>query len=315
MKNLSLDDFALFSRLASAQSLSTVARERNVAASHMSRSLARMEAQCGLRLMHRTTHSLSLTDEGEVFLEHAQRILAEHAQLQNSFASRSRSVVGVVRLSISQLLAEYVLIPRLSKLQALHPQLKLDLHLDDRLVSMADEAMDIVVRAGVAPAQTAIARNLGSHGRALYASPGYLKKHGVPRVPADLQSHSLISNTASMTHNQWAFKEGSVVATLAVQGHLRVNSSAAVVSLALAGSGIARINDVIGRALVAQGRLRQVLARHTVSGVYSIDAVILAERHRAPKIRATIDYLQACFTAFAPAAPAVRQNDAGGSPP
>ena len=313
MKNLSLDDFALFSRLASAQSLSTVARERNVAASHMSRSLARMEAQCGLRLMHRTTHSLSLTDEGEVFLEYAQRILAEHRQLQNSFASRSRSVAGTVRLSISQLLAEYVLIPGLGKLRALHPELKLDLHLDDRLVSMADEAVDIVVRAGVAPPQTAIARNLGSHGRALYASPGYLRKHGVPRTPADLQSHSLISNTASITHNQWDFAEGAAASTLAVQGQLRVNSSAAVISLALAGAGIARINDVVGRTLVAQGRLRPVLARYSVSGVYSIDAVILAERHRAPKIRATIDYLQACFGAFTSSGVAPNQNKTGSS--
>lgn len=313
MKNLSLDDFSLFAQLASAQSLSTVARERNVAASHMSRSLARMEAQCGLRLMHRTTHSLSLTDEGEVFLEYAQRILAEHRQLQNSFASRSRSVVGTVRLSISQILAEYVLIPRLGKLRALHPELKLDLHLDDRLVSMADEAMDIVVRAGVAPAQTAVARNLGNHGRALYASPGYLKKHGVPRAPADLQLHSLISNTTSITHNQWTFEENAVVISLAVQGQLRVNSSAAVVSLALAGAGIARINDVIGRELVAQGRLKPVLARHTVSDVYSIDAVILAERHRAPKIRATIDYLQVCFAAFSPSNSALGRNDAGSS--
>lgn len=313
MKNLSLDDFSLFAQLASAQSLSTVARERNVAASHMSRSLARMEAQCGLRLMHRTTHSLSLTDEGEVFLEYAQRILAEHRQLQNSFASRSCSVVGTVRLSISQILAEYVLIPRLGKLRALHPELKLDLHLDDRLVSMADEAMDIVVRAGVAPAQTAIARNLGSHGRALYASPVYLKKHGVPRAPADLQLHSLISNTTSITHNQWTFEENAVVTPLAVQGRLRVNSSAAVVSLALAGAGIARINDVIGRELVAQGRLKPVLARHTVSDVYSIDAVILAERHRAPKIRATIDYLQVCFAAFSPSNSALGRNDAGSS--
>lgn len=313
MKNLSLDDFSLFAQLASAQSLSTVARERNVAASHMSRSLARMEAQCGLRLMHRTTHSLSLTDEGEVFLEYAQRILAEHRQLQNSFASRSRSVVGTVRLSISQILAEYVLIPRLGKLRALHPELKIDLHLDDRLVSMADEAMDIVVRAGVAPAQTAVARNLGSHGRALYASPGYLKKHGVPRAPADLQLHSLISNTTSITHNQWTFEENAVVIPLAVQGQLRVNSSAAVVSLALAGAGIARINDVIGRELVAQGRLKPVLARHTVSGAYSIDAVILAERHRAPKIRATIDYLQVCFAAFSPSNSASGRNNAGSS--
>ena len=100
---------------------------------------------------------------------------------------------------------------------------------------------------------------------------------------------------------------------LEVQGQLRVNSSAAVVSLALAGGGIARVNDVIGGALVQEGRLKPVLGRYTVAGVYSIDAVILAERHRAPKIRATVDYLQACFAAFRLSGPVVRQNAPAGS--
>jgi DNA-binding transcriptional LysR family regulator len=298
MKNLSLDDFALFAQLATAQSLSAVARERNVAASHMSRALARMEAQCGLRLVHRTTHSVSLTNEGEIFLEHAQRILAEQRLLQDSFGSRSQSVVGTVRVSISQLLAEYVLIPCLGKLRALHPELVLDLHVDDRVVSMADEAMDVAVRAGVAPAETSIARTLGSHGRALYASPGYLKKYGLPRKPGDLLSHSLISNTASPAHNRWLFKEHGRLSTTEVLGQVRVNSSAAVVCAAVAGAGIARVNDVVGKALVDQGRLKPVLERYTVTGNHLIHAVILAERNRAPKIRATLDYLQACFADF-----------------
>lgn len=110
MDNLTLDDFALFVQIASAHSFSTVARERNVAASHVSRGMARIEAACGLRLAHRTTHSLSLTEEGEIFLEHARRILGEYAQLRDGFGGRSLHIGGTVRISVSQLLAEYVLI-------------------------------------------------------------------------------------------------------------------------------------------------------------------------------------------------------------
>jgi DNA-binding transcriptional LysR family regulator len=298
MKNLSLDDFALFAQIAAAQSLSSVARERNTAPSLVSRALARMESLCHLRLVHRTTHGLSLTHDGEIFLEHAQRILTAHSQLQDSLGGRNSVVTGLVHISISQLLAEYVLIPHMAKLQALHPHLSVDLHIDDRLVSMAREGIDIAVRAGIAPAETAIARALGQHGRALYAAPGYLKKHGTPKLPDDLNQHILIGNTVTATHNHWNFKVDGQTITHTLAGQLRVNSSAAVVSLALAGAGIARINDVVGQSLVAQGKLKPLLQRYVIAGEHPIYAVILAERYRAAKIRATMDFLQTCFAEF-----------------
>lgn len=298
MKNLTLDDFTLFVEVAAAQSLSKVARARHVAASHVSRHFARIEAECHLRLAHRTTHSLSLTDDGEVFLEYAQRIVSEHAQLRGSLTTRAQAVSGTVRISVSQLFAQYVVIPRLAELRDKHPSLRVDLHIDDRLVNMAYEGIDITVRAGVAPLDTVIARDLGSHGRALYAAPAYVKKHGVPRTPADLLAHSLITNTAVAAHNRWQFVlKGQTIEELA-QGHIRVNSSAAVVSLALAGAGIGRINDVVGNHMVALGQLKPVLSRYSAPQQYPVYAAILAERHRAPKIRATMDFLELCFAAF-----------------
>jgi DNA-binding transcriptional LysR family regulator len=298
MKNLSLDDFALFAQIAAMPSLSGVARARGIAPSLVSRALARIEKECNLNLVHRTTHGLSLTHDGEIFLEHAHRILQEHSHMQGSLGGRNAVVSGTVHISISQLLAEYVLIPRLAQLQARHPHLSVDLHTDDRLVSMAREGIDIAVRAGIAPADTVIARTLGQHGRALYAAPCYLKKQGTPKLPDDLQQHTLIGNTATTTHNQWRFKLGGQTITRTLPGQMRVNSSAAVVSLALAGVGIARINDAVGNSLVAQGRLKPVLQRYVVPGEHPIYAVVLAERHRAAKIRATMDFLQASFAAF-----------------
>lgn len=300
MKNLTLDDFALFVEVASAHSLSKVARERQVAASQVSRHFARIEAECDLRLAHRTTHSLTLTGDGEVFLDYAQRITSEHAHLQSSMGARSHSVSGLVRISISQLFAQYVVIPRLAELRVKHPNLQLDLHIDDRLVKMADEGVDVALRAGIAAADTMIARSLGSHGRALYASPSYLKKHGVPSLPKDLKAHSLITNSAVAAHNRWRFLVQGQRAEEVVQGHVRVNSSAAVVTLAVAGAGIGRINDVVGQQLVLAGQLKLVLAECNPPDQYPVYAAILAERHRAPKIRATIDFLSLCFAAFMP---------------
>ena len=299
MKNLSLDDFALFTHIAQHQSLSAVARQRNVAPSWVSRALARMEAACNVRLAHRTTHGLSITQEGEVFLKHAQRILQTHGQLEDSLSHRGRTVTGCVVISVSQLMATHVVIPRLAALRMQHPQLSVDLHVDDRLVSMAREGIDIAVRAGAVPPQSLVARPLGHHGRALYASPGYLQQHGAPRTPDDLAQHTLIGNSTTLTHNEWGFNINGQTVIRTLPGHLRVNSSAAVVALALADAGIARINDVVGDSLVAQGHLKPVLQRYVQAGQYAVYAMILAERHRAAKIRATMDFLQTCFAAFA----------------
>ena len=298
MKNLNVDDFALFMEVAAAQSLSKVARDRQVAASHVSRHFARIEAECKLRLAHRTTHSMSLTDDGELFLEHAQRIVQEHQQLQDSLTTRAKAVTGTVRISVSQLFAQHVVIPRLAELRHQHPSLSIDLQIDDRLVNMAHDGIDIAVRAGVPPIDTVIARDLGHHGRALYASPAYLKKHGTPRAPADLAAHSLITNTAVATHNRWEFSVKGEITHQDMRGQLRVNSSAAVVLLTLAGTGISRINDVVANVLVLQGLLKPVLGRYNTSEQYPVYAAILAERHRAPKIRVTMDFLALCFAAF-----------------
>lgn len=298
MNELNLDDFLLFAQVANAQSFSTVARERNVAPSYVSRRMARIEAACGLRLAHRTTHSLSLTEEGEVFLEHARRILEEFGQLQDGIGGRSKSISGVVRISVSQLLAEYVLIPRLHKLAGLHAGLSVELQVEDRVVDMADESIDIAIRAGAEPAQASVARTLGTHGRALYASPAYLRKWGTPKSIDDLSAHRLISNAATPSHNRWEFLVDTAFATLDVQGNVRVNNSASVISLALSGAGIARINDVVGDTLVTEGRLRPVLSKFVHPGNNPVYAVILSTRHRAPKIVAAMDFLQSCFAEF-----------------
>ena len=302
MKSLSLDDFALFIEVAAAQSLSKVARDRQVAASHVSKHFARIEAKTQLLLAHRTTHNLSLTDDGEVFLEHAQRLVAEHAQLQTSLGNRSQVVCGAVRISVSQLFAQYVVIPRLAELRSKHPNLHVDLHIDDRLVNMAYEGIDIALRAGVPPTDTVIARHLGSHGRALYAAPAYLKKYRTPRTPDDLLAHSLITNTVVAAHNRWQFSASGQAAVREVRGQVRVNSSAAVVALTLGGAGIGRINDVVGEDLVRKGLLKPALARYSAPDQYPVYAAILAERHRAPKIRASMDFLARCFEAFTPQA-------------
>jgi DNA-binding transcriptional LysR family regulator len=298
MDKLTLDDFAVFTEIASAQTLSKVARQRDVAVSFVSRALSRIEAQCGLLLVHRTTHGLALSDDGEVFLEHAHRMLSERNLLTDSIGSRKRTIHGNVRISISELFAEFCLIPKLAELRILHPSLKVIVQIDDGLINLSHEPIDIIVRSGIPPQPEYVIRNLGRHGRALYASPSYLKKFGTPRIPSDLKRHSIITNTLVHSHNQWSFSENAQAYALNMEGHISLNSSAAVVCAALNGAGIARLNDVIAGSLVKEGRLKSVLDKYNKREDFPVYAAILSERHRAPKIRAVIAFLETCFAAF-----------------
>ncbi|WP_158300821.1 LysR family transcriptional regulator [Chromobacterium sp. ATCC 53434] len=298
MTKFTLQDFQLFVRLAESLSVAAVARERGEHPSRISRMLSHMEAECGLRLFHRSTHGLSLTDDGCIFLEHAKTITRDADALADDLAARSNRVFGLVRISAPCILAEYVLIPRLRQLAHRHADLNISLHISDRQVDMSTEGIDIAVRAGISPRDTHVARKLGSHRRALYASPAYLAARGMPETPRDLARHDLIANAAVSAHNQWPFDEDDALSVLPVAGRIQADNTAAIVSLAQAGLGIGRINKVIGQELAARGSLTQVLAGYEDPTEFEISAVTLAPRNRVPKISACLDFLAECFSAF-----------------
>ncbi|MFM0648007.1 LysR family transcriptional regulator [Paraburkholderia bryophila] len=298
MTEFSLQDFSLFVRLAESLSVAAVARERDEHPSQVSRALSRMETECGLRLFHRSTHGLSLTDDGQLFLEHAKLISGNAARLADDLASRGDKVLGSVRISVPCILAEYVLIPNLRVLIDRHPDLSVSLHISDRPVDMSTEGIDVAIRAGISPRDTHVARKLGSHRRALYASPGYLAACGVPRSPGDLARHDLIANAAVTSHNQWPFDGDDEFSTFPVAGRILADNTSAIVSLAQAGLGIGRINKIIGDELVLQRKLTQVLADYEDETEFDISAVTLAPRNRVPKIRVCLAFLSECFAGF-----------------
>ena len=145
---LQLDDVALFARITELGTLSAVARERNVPVSQVTRALARLEADCGVRLLHRTTHGLSLTDEGDTFLAHARRLLDTRDELASELSGKLAGPGGWVRISASPLVAQVVIAPGLSGLYRRYPQLQLDINADDRLADMARDGIDIAIRSG-----------------------------------------------------------------------------------------------------------------------------------------------------------------------
>ena len=290
---LQMDDVALFARVAELGTLSAAARERDVPVSQVTRSLARLESACGVRLLHRTTHGLSLTDEGDTFLAYGRRLLDTTAELSSELSGKLSGPSGWVRVSMSPLLAQMVIAPSLNGLYQRYPQLHIDIAADDRMVDMAREGIDIAIRTGSPNSETLVARQIGDYSRSLYASPAYLARCGVPLHPDDLQQHHLIASSANPLLNRWPLSGVSPTQggnALTVAGHTRTDNSAVMLSLVHQGVGIGRLMDQLARPLVASGALVPLLQEHFSTPPVPIYAVMLQERHRLPKIRACIDY-------------------------
>lgn len=290
MRDLRFEDMHLFVRVADLGSLSAVARERDVPVSQVSRALARIEKTSGARLIHRSTHGLTPTAEGQTFLDYCRRITSTLEDLEGEFASQSGQPSGWVRVASSSVVAEHLLIPSFDSLQQKHPLLRVELLVDDRMADMARDGIDIAIRTGQPLTDTVVARPLGTLARGLYATPGYLQTHGTPQRPDDLRQHRLIANSAVAFLNHWPFRVNGEPHVLVAEGHWRSGSTAITARMALQGLGIARLGTLVADPLVRQGLLTPVLAEWVDPQPSPIHAITLTRRHRLPKIQACIDH-------------------------
>lgn len=297
MRDLQFADMHLFARVAALGTLSAVARERDVPVSQVSRNLARIEQACSARLIHRSTHGLSLTPEGQTFLDYCRRMLGTLDELEGEFASQAGEPSGQVRVAASTVVAQYRLVPSLPGLGARHPRIQVELEIGDRVADLARDRIDIAIRTVHPPPDTVVARQIGTLGRALYAAPAYAKAHGLPSTPEQLREHTLVSNTAVPTLNQWPFRVQGKPWLFEALGRWRTNDTNMAASMVLQGLGIGRLATLIGEVLVQQGLLVQVLADCTDLQPAPVYAITAGGRHRLPKIRACVDYWAEWFDA------------------
>lgn len=290
MNDLAFDDLQLFARVAALRSLSAVARERDVQVSQISRALTRIEKTCAARLIHRSTHGLALTAEGETFLDYCHRITGTLEQLESEFATQAGEARGLVRVAASTVIAQYLLLPSLQALNARHPLLRLELVVSDQLADLARDGIDIAIRTSTALPETLVARQIGLLGRALYAAPAYAASAGLPRHPDELRQHRLIVNSAAPHLNHWPFIVDGAPVRLTAEGYWRTSDTGLAANMVLQGLGIGRLATVAADPLVRQGRLVPVLADCIDHQPVPVYAVIASARQRLPKIKACIDF-------------------------
>jgi len=288
---LHLDDLHLFTRVAELGSLSAAARERDAPVSQVSRTLKRIEAASAVRLLHRSTHDLSLTDEGDTFLAYCRRLLDTSTELASELSGKAAGPSGWVRISVSPVIAEYLIAPSLPGLAERHPQVQVDVCADDRMADMAREGIDIAIRTGQLASDNLVARRIGDYGRVLVASPAYIARCGEPRSVAELDQHHLIANSANPALNRWPLAgPGHAGKHYQVKPRTRTDNSAMILALAREGVGLARVMDVIAAPLILQGALLPLLQDELSDPRQPVYAVTLYERQRLPKLRACMDY-------------------------
>ena len=282
-----------FARIVDLGSFSAVAREQRTSHSAVTRQISQLEAHFGVRLFHRTTRNLSLTEDGQDLLGHARHML-ETAQDMESALGRSRAEPnGTVRLGIPVGVA-MLLIPRLAELTQRHKRLTLDLVVGDRFEDLVHERLDVAIRTGSTEDTSLIARAVGLFGRAAVAAPAYLERHGAPATPHDLVRHACILHGAGPDPGIWRFMGADGPVEIPIDGQVRANNSEVVRHMALAGLGIALLPEAQIVNDIRSSRLYRLLPDFPTERRQAF-VVYPSRRHLPPRTRVVIDFLVTGF--------------------
>jgi LysR family transcriptional activator of dmlA len=293
-------DLGFFSTLASAASLSAAARELGVTPPAVSKHLALMESRVGVLLVNRSTRRMSLTPEGELYLAHARRILAEIDGMGALLGAAKATPQGLLRVNATLGFGRSHVAPLLSRFVRRYPHVQVQLQLSVNPPPITDDVFDVCVRFGAPPDSRVIAKNIGANRRLLCASPAYLAKHGTPKVANDLAGHNCIGiRQGEEAYGVWRLStgKGRAAKTEAVKtrGSLTTNDGEIAVNWALEGHGILmRAEWDIARHL-RSGRLVQVLPQYATPDA-DIYAVYPQRLQLAARVRAFVDFLEQSFT-------------------
>lgn len=252
-----------------------------------------LEIELGTKLLNRTTRAVSLTHDGAVFLEHAQKILNNVEDAKAAVSSLKEKVSGELRVTTSASFGRSQILPFVGAFLAEYPKLDLKLDLNDTVVDIVEQGYDLAIRVGVLTSSTLLARKLAANPRFLVAAPEYLKRMGIPTSPADLKLHSCI--VLGETRNWALCNHSGEVTEVRVSGKVATNLGEAVTETVLQGLGIGLKSIWHVSDHLASGRLVRVLPEYTVSPEWHIWAVRAPNRTASPRITAFTHFFEKRF--------------------
>jgi DNA-binding transcriptional LysR family regulator len=278
-----------FVRVTETGSFSAVARETHVSQSAVTRLVAQLEQHFDVRLFHRTTRRLSLTDDGQVLLAHARHLIESADEMETVLGRQSGTPRGLVRLGTS-VAGGLFLATRLPVLLARHPGLSVELVMRDQESDMIEDRLDLAFRSGEIADASLVARRAGFLGRAVVAAPVYLERHGAPSAPADLAGHTCLIHDATPEPEVWRFSGPDGPLSVRVTGAFLANDSEAVRRAARAGHGIALLPEIQLIDDLRAGRLFRLMEDYPSQRV-PIHIVYPSRRNLAPRTRVVMDFL------------------------
>ncbi|MBA4503690.1 LysR family transcriptional regulator [Marinobacterium marinum] len=265
---------------------SAAARKLKVSPSHISRLVARLEAEMNTQLLYRTTRTFRLSDAGEHYYRQCRDLLQGFAAAEEALAGFQSEPSGNLRVTCATTFGERFLAPQLNDFMQQYPKISLDLYLTNRQIDLISEGYDLAVRMGTLKDSSLLARRLCNRREYLCASPDYLQRHPMPHTLAELNRHNCLLGS----NPWWLFSENGQRRELKVAGNWRSNSGPALLDAARKGLGIAQLPDYYVEPALARGELISMLEqyRYPFSGVW---LVYPQARQRSPRLQVLCDFL------------------------
>jgi len=282
-------DLRIFLSVHTAGSLSAAARQLDLAPMQISRRVAALEQEMGVRLFHRTTRSVSLTTEGEAFLPYARQITDAEDGAHMELRPSAIRVMGVLRMTAPSVFGQSIVLPLISDLLQLYPELRVDLDLSDKVVDIVGSGLDLALRVAPLADSELVARKMAENPRVLCAAPRYLEQYGVPKTCTELHSHHCI---VLQSVPRWPLMINGELQRLRMPWHISTSSVDAVRTAALLGMGMAMLTywDVVQQ--LKDGSLVQVQLSDATMEDLSVWAVTSTRRFQPARVKVFLDALQ-----------------------
>ncbi|MDR6848846.1 MULTISPECIES: LysR family transcriptional regulator [unclassified Sphingomonas] len=280
---------ATFVRVVETGSFSAAARHLNVGQPAVSKTIAQLEDRLQVRLLIRSTHGLKPTEAGQRFFERARSAIREADEAELAARGAGAGLSGCLRVSAATTFARLHIVPLLPRFLEQHPELEIDVILDDRVIDLVAEGVDLSLRMGTLADSTATARKLATGGRSVLATPAYFARAGEPKNPADLADHEAV--VYGQTVSVWSFSSGGTESSVAVRGRVRVSAAEGLRAAVLADMGVTIASDWMFAPELASGAVRRVLTDWSLPSL-DLWAVFPAGRMASAKAREFANFVE-----------------------
>lgn len=290
---MNIEHLKLFVRIASTANISLAGRELNISPAVASAHIGKLEETLGVRLIHRTTRKVSLTDEGKLFLPHAHEVLDSIETAQAAVGAGSQTPQGTLRVTAPASFGRMHLVPAINEFISQYPKLNIDFRFSDSILDVVEGGFDVAIRDAELKDSNLHAKKLANDKRIIVASKDYVEKYGAPISPQELKNHKIVNLTGLEV---WDFKAAQGITSIKTHSRLKMDNGEAVRDACIQGCGLSLTATWCSYPYLESGELVQVLKDYPLATDCALWAVYPTNRLLAPKVRAFIDFLAERFS-------------------